>query len=92
MYYNYRIQNYAAASMSPVPITFRASPEFAAQVDEFARAMGLSRSDYVRAALEEENGRALAERVRFLSRTLSAEHQQIHEELGGTTGDGLADH
>ena len=78
--------------MSPIPITFRASPEFAAQLDEFARASGLSRSEYVRAALEEKNGRALAERVRFLSRLFSAESAQIGEELDSASGDGLADH
>jgi hypothetical protein len=91
MYDNHRIQSDRPSDMSAIPITFRASPEFAATVDDFARASGVSRSDYVRVALEEKNARMLAERVRFLSRTLSAGSEQIDNELDGSTGDGLAD-
>ncbi len=92
MYDNERIRRDPLFLMPAIPLTFRASPEFATQVDEFARKLGLSRSDYVRAALEEKNARALSERVRFLSRTLSSENGGIGEELDGASGDGLADH
>jgi len=91
MYDNNRIRFDQPSEMSAIPITFRASSEFAATVDEFARASGVSRSDYVRVALEEKNARVLAERVRFLSRMLSAQSEQLDDELDGSTGDGLAD-
>jgi predicted transcriptional regulator len=77
--------------MRAIALTFRASPEFASQVDQLAQCSGMSRSDYVRQALEEKNARALAERIAFLSRKLSTVHWQISEELDATAGDGLAD-
>jgi len=71
-------------------LTFRADAAFVAEVDALARASGVSRSDYVRQAVEEKNARALAERMAFLSKTLSASHASINQELEGSVGDGLA--
>lgn len=76
--------------MRAVMLAFRASQDFAAQVDQLARLSGVSRSTYVRQAVEEKNVRALADRVMFLSQTLSAGHRQFNEELDATLGDGLA--
>ena len=76
--------------MRAVALTFRADADFASQVDSFARSSGVSRSDYVRQAVEEKNARALAERMVFLSQALSARHQQINQEMEDSTGDGLA--
>ena len=76
--------------MRAVMLAFRANPDFAAQVDHLARVSGVSRSDYVRQAVEEKNSRALRERVAFLSQTLSTGHRQFNEELDATLGDGLA--
>jgi hypothetical protein len=77
--------------MRAVMLAFRANPDFAAEVDQLARSSGMSRSDYVRRAVEEKNARSLAERVAFLSQTLAATHRQLNEELDATLGDGLAD-
>ena len=60
------------------------------QVDALAKATGVSRSDYVRQAVEEKNARALAERVAFLSKALAASHKGVNEELEDSLGDGLA--
>jgi hypothetical protein len=77
--------------MRAVMLAFRANSDFAAQVDQLARFSGVSRSDYVRQAVEEKNARALAERVAFLSQALSTIHRQFNEELDASSGDGLAD-
>ena len=76
--------------MSAVPLTFRSTPEFAAKTDELARYARMTRSEYVREAVEEKNERTLAERIAFLSRTLSAKHLEINEEMHASVGDGLA--
>ena len=76
--------------MRAIMLAFRADPALAAEVDEFARQSGVSRSDYVRRAVEEKNARVLEERVAFLSQALSAEHRQADEQLDATAGDGLA--
>jgi len=76
--------------MRAVAVTFRADADFISEVDRFARSNGLSRSDYVRCAVAEKNARAWADRIAFLSRTLSAPHKQTNVELEGSQGDGLA--
>ena len=76
--------------MGTVPLTYRSSPEFAAKTDELARYARMTRSEYVRKAVEEKNERTLAERIVFLSRTLSAKHLEINEEMNDSIGDGLA--
>ena len=76
--------------MRAVALTFRAEADLVADVDSFARSSGVSRSDYVRQAVEEKNARAMAERVAFLSKALSASHKQFNEELEASLGDGLA--
>ena len=77
--------------MRAIMLAFRADPAFAATVDQFAQQSGVSRSDYVRRAVEEKNARALEERIAFLSQALSADHRQAGEQLDATAGDGLAD-
>jgi predicted transcriptional regulator len=77
--------------MRAVMLAFRADPAFAAKVDQFAQQSGVSRSDYVRRAVEEKNARALEERIAFLSKALSTDHRQAGEQLDATAGDGLAD-
>ena len=76
--------------MGSVPLAFRSTPEFAAKTDELARYARMTRSDYVRKAVEEKNERTLAERIAFLSRALSAKHLEINEEMRASIGDGLA--
>jgi len=76
--------------MGAIPLTFRADREFVEQMDELARANGLSRSDYVRRAVMELNHRVMAERIAQLSRALSADHERISAEMDSATGDGLA--
>ncbi len=76
--------------MGTVPLTYRATPDFAAKTDELARYARMTRSEYVRKAVEEKNERTLAERIAFLSRTLSAKHLEINEEMNASVGDGLA--
>jgi predicted transcriptional regulator len=88
-YYNSRT-NLEVQTMRAVALTFRADADFASQVDHFAQSSGVSRSDYVRQAVEEKNARALAERMVFLSQTLSAKHEQINQEMEDSIGDGLA--
>jgi len=51
----------------------------------------MSRSDYLRKAIEEKNERTLAGRIAFLSRTLSAKHLEINEAMDASLRDGLAE-
>jgi len=73
-----------------IPLTFRAAADFVTETSELARFAGVSRSDYIRQAVEEKNARLLAKRMVFLSERLSAEHLAISDALDGATGDGLA--
>ena len=77
--------------MGAVPLTFRSSTELVEQTDELARLSGMSRSDYLRKAIEEKNERTLAERIAFLSRALSAKHLKINEAMDASLRDGLAE-
>lgn len=74
-----------------VALTFRAASDFVEVTDDLARFSGVSRSDYIRQAVEEMNARTLAKRMTFLSGRLNAEHLAINEALDGAIGDGLAD-
>ncbi len=76
--------------MRTIALTVRADAELISLVDDFARSCGVSRSDYLRQAIEEKNARTLAERIAFLSKTLGDRHQGINEELDDSLGDGLA--
>lgn len=75
--------------MTSVALTFRVDADFVSEVDRLARSYGVSRSDYIRRAVEEKNARALAERVAFLSKKLSARHKRLNEDMEGSLGDGL---
>jgi hypothetical protein len=90
MYYNIVFNN-VIQPMQAIMLAFRGSPELVAEVDRMARSAGLSRSDYVRRAVEEKNARMLAERVALLSRELTASHRQIADALDAVSGDGLAE-
>lgn len=76
--------------LNTVPLTFRAAAVFVTETNELARFAGVSRSDYIRQAVEEKNARLLAKRMAFLSERLSAEHLAISDALDGAAGDGLA--
>jgi hypothetical protein len=75
--------------LNTVPLTFRATAVFITETNELARFAGISRSDYIRQAVEEKNARLLAKRMAFLSERLSAEHLAISDALDGVAGDGL---
>lgn len=77
--------------MGAVPLTFRSPTELVQQTDELARLSGMSRSDYLRKAIEEKNARTLAERMVFLSRVLAAKHLEINEAMDASLRDGLAE-
>ena len=77
--------------MGATPLTFRATTELVEQTDELARLSGMSRSDYLRKAIEEKNERTLAGRIAFLSRTLSEKHLEINEAMDASLRDGLAE-
>lgn len=77
---------------SMVALTFRAASDFIETTEHLARFSGISRSDYIRQAVEEMNVRTLAKRMTFLSGRLNAEHLAINEVIDDTLGDGLADH
>lgn len=77
--------------MGAVPLTFRSPTELVEQTDELARLSGMSRSDYLRKAIEEKNERTLAERIAFLSHALSAKHLEINKAMDASLRDGLAE-
>lgn len=77
--------------MGAVPLTFRSPTELVEQTDELARLSGMSRSDYLRKAIEEKNERTLAERIVFLSHALSAKHLEINQAMDASLKDGLAE-
>lgn len=77
--------------MGATPLTVRSTTELVKQTDELARLSGMSRSDYLRKAIEEKNERTLAGRIAFLSRTLSAKHVEINEAMDASLRDGLAE-
>lgn len=72
-------------------LTFRSSSDFIETTDDLARFSGVSRSDYIRQAVEELNARTQAKRMTFLSGRLNAETLAINEALDGAIGDGLGD-
>ena len=76
--------------MSTNSLAFRADFSFAEEVGKLAAALGLSRSEYLRQAVEEKNRRTIEERIRFLSRTLSAKSAAENQAMDDTTNDGLA--
>lgn len=77
--------------MGAIPLTFRSTTELVEQTDELARLSGMSRSDYLRKAIEEKNQRTLAERIAFLSHALSAKHLEINAAMDASLRDGLAE-
>ena len=77
--------------MGAIPLTFRSTAELVERTDELARLSGMSRSDYLRKAIEEKNERTQAGRIAFLSRALSAKHLEINEAMDVSLKDGLAE-
>ncbi len=76
--------------MSQVAVTFRAERALAAAAEQLAAAHGLSKSDYLRQALEEKNQRMLAGRIAFLSHALRERFDAEAHGMDATAGDGLA--
>lgn len=70
-------------------LSFRAEESFAAETDKAATLLGRSRSQHLRIAVENENRRALEQRLLFLSQKLSGEHLAFNQEIDATMGDGL---
>ena len=71
-------------------LAFRADFSFTEEVGKLAAALGLSRSDYLRQAVEEKNRRTVEERIKFLSQTLSAKSAAENQSMDSSVGDGLA--
>ncbi len=71
-------------------LAFRADLSFTEEVGKLAAALGLSRSDYLRQAVEEKNRRTVEERIKFLSQTLSAKSAAENQSMDSSVGDGLA--
>ena len=75
--------------MADTTLSFRATADFAELTQAMATALGVTRSDYVREAVREKNERALKERMKFLSRKLSAGHLAENLSMDASTEDGL---
>ena len=76
--------------MSQIAVTFRADRALAAAAEQLAAAHGLSKSDYLRQALEEKNQRMLAGRIAFLSNALRERARAEAQSMESSAGDGLA--
>jgi hypothetical protein len=70
-------------------LSLRTSPEFAEQASFYAEFLGLSKTAYVEQAILEKNERAMAMRLQFLSRQLSAKSLEENAEMNAALGDGL---
>lgn len=75
--------------MSASTLSFRASPEFAAQTKSLASLFNMPSSEYLREAVREKNERVLKDRMTYLSKQLSCKHLLENEAMDATTGDGL---
>jgi predicted DNA-binding protein len=75
--------------MSASTLSFRASPEFAAQTRSLASLFNMPSSEYLREAVREKNERVLKDRMTYLSKQLSGKHLLENEAMDATTGDGL---
>lgn len=75
--------------MSASTLSFRASPEFAAQTKSLASLLNMPSSEYLREAVREKNERVLKDRMTYLSKQLSGKHLLENEAIDATTGDGL---
>lgn len=75
--------------MSASTLSFRASPEFAAQTRSLASLFNMPSSEYLREAVREKNERVLKDRMTYLSKQLSSKHLLENEAMDATTGDGL---
>ena len=70
-------------------LSFRAEDAFGDETDQAARLLGRSRSEHLRAAVEQENRRVLEERLVFLSHQLSEVSLAVNQDMEASNGDGL---
>jgi predicted DNA-binding protein len=75
--------------MSASTLSFRTTPEFAAQTRSLASLFNMPSSEYLREAVREKNERVLKDRMTYLSKQLSGKHLLENEAMDATTGDGL---
>ena len=75
---------------SETTLTFRASIELAEQTRSAAKLADLKVSEFIRDAVREKLQRQTAERMRFLSKHLSAQSAAMTDEFEATAGDGIA--
>lgn len=68
-------------------LSFRASQEFVEETRRLAGDKPLSQ--YLREAVREKNERAMADRIRYLSKRLAQESAEIADEFDAAAGDGL---
>ncbi len=72
-------------------LSFRVDPVFVEETNALAAFAGFTnKTDYLKQAVIEKNNRVLAERIRFLSKQLSANSLAANEDMETTVGDGLA--
>jgi hypothetical protein len=72
-----------------ITLSFRTDTVFADAIALFAKFKGQNRSAYIEQAIREKNERTMAERIAFLSATLSTQSLATCEELDATLEDGL---
>ena len=71
-------------------LSFRADPAFVEETNFFAKFAGFSnKTDYLKQAVIEKNSRVLAERIRFLSKELSAKSLSTNLDMEASLKDGL---
>jgi predicted DNA-binding protein len=69
--------------------SFRVTESFVDTTTQYAKLIGLTRSEYARVAIEEKNRRIMEERIHMLSKQLSAQSLAVNEALEDTISDGL---
>lgn len=69
--------------------SFRVTESFVDTTTQRAKLTGLNRSEYARQAIEEKNHQVMEERIRLLSKQLSAQSLAVNQTLDDTVSDGL---
>lgn len=69
--------------------SFRVTESFVDTTTQHAKLTGLNRSEYARQAIEEKNHQVMEERIRLLSKQLSAQSLAVNQTLDDTVSDGL---
>ena len=72
-----------------IAFSFRIPRALAQGTAAAAKAMGLSKSEYARRAIEELNHRVMQERIAALSHRLTSSSAAVAESMDATSADGL---